>query len=86
MPCEGDIISSKSLGADVPMSCHAMKSCMQVPHTGSGIGKICKSKSSREFPGGLAIKDSALSLPWFGFDPWSRNFYMLQVRPKKKKK
>ena len=40
----------------------------------------------REFPGGLAVKDSALSLPWLRFNPWPRNFHMPQVQPKKKKK
>ena len=39
-----------------------------------------------EFPGGLAVKDPALSLLWCGFDPWPRNFYMPRVWPKKKKK
>ena len=34
-----------------------------------------------EFPGGLAIKDLALSLLWPGFDPGPRNFCMLQVQP-----
>ena len=38
-----------------------------------------------EFPGGLAVKDSALSLLWLGFNPWSTNFCMLRVRSKKKK-
>ena len=36
------------------------------------------------FPGGLAVKDSALSLLWLGFSPWSGNF-MLWARPKQKK-
>ena len=25
-----------------------------------------------EFPGGLMVKDSVLSLLWHGFDPWPR--------------
>ena len=29
-----------------------------------------------EFPGGLVVKDSALSLLWLGFDLWPRNFGM----------
>ena len=37
-----------------------------------------------EFPGGLGVKDSAWSLLWRGFDPWSRNFCMLQTRLKTK--
>ena len=40
----------------------------------------------REFPGGLVVKDSALSLPWPGFDLWPWNFYMPWVWQKKKKK
>ena len=35
-----------------------------------------------EFPGDLAVKDSALSLLWFVFDPGSGNFHMLQAQPK----
>ena len=37
-----------------------------------------------EFPGGLVAKDLALSLLllWLRFDPWARNFHMLQVQPK----
>ena len=31
------------------------------------------------------IKDLAWSLMWHGFDPWPRNFYILQVEQKKKK-
>ena len=38
-----------------------------------------------EFPGGLAAKDSALSLLWHRFDRWPRNFRMSQVWAKKKK-
>ena len=44
-----------------------------------------------EFPGGLAVKDLMLSplwlwsLLWHGFDPWPRNFCMLQCGQKKKK-
>ena len=30
--------------------------------------------------------DLALSLLWRGFDPWPRDFHMLQAPPKKKKK
>ena len=29
-----------------------------------------------EFPGGLAVKDSALPLLWFRFNTWPRNFHM----------
>ena len=39
-----------------------------------------------EFPDGLAVKDLALLLLWHGFDPWSENFLMPWVLPKKKKK
>ena len=43
-------------------------------------------KGKREFPGGLAVKDLALSLPWLGFDPWPENFRMLQAIPPHPKK
>lgn len=36
-----------------------------------------------EFPRGLAIKDSALSLLWLRFNPRPRNFPVPQVLPKK---
>ena len=39
----------------------------------------------REFPGHLAVQDLVLSLLRCWFDPWSKNFGMLQVQPKKKK-
>ena len=32
--------------------------------------------ASLEFPGGLAVRDLALSLLWQGFDPWSQNFHI----------
>lgn len=35
--------------------------------------------SSWEFPAGLVVKDSALSLLWLRFDPWPENFYIPQV-------
>ena len=37
------------------------------------------------FPGSLVIKIPAPSLLWLRFDPWPRNFCMLQVWPKKRK-
>ena len=38
-----------------------------------------------DFPCGLAVKDSALSLLWLGFDPWPGNFCMPQVWAKTNK-
>ena len=44
-----------------------------------------------EFPGGLAVKDLTLSLPWLGslrchgFSTWPGNFWMLWPKKKKKK-
>ena len=38
-----------------------------------------------EFPGGLVVKDPALSVPWLSFDAWPRNFRAWQVQPKKEK-
>ena len=37
------------------------------------------------FPGGLAVKEAALSVLWFRFDPWIRNFPTLWAWQKKKK-
>ena len=31
------------------------------------------------------VKDSVLSLLWLEFNPWPRNFYVLEQRKKKKK-
>ena len=39
-----------------------------------------------EFPGGLVVKDQMLLLMWQRFDPWPRNFPMLQAQPIKEKK
>ena len=43
-----------------------------------------------EFPGGPAVKDSALSLPWLRLllwlNPWPGKFLMPRTPPKKKKK
>ena len=43
----------------------------------NGFERICeiidKKKHLKEFPGGLAVKDPALSLLWCAFDPWPRN-------------
>ena len=46
------------------------------------IIQINQNTSEREFPGGLLVKDPALSLLWLGFDPWPGNFCMLQAWPK----
>lgn len=41
----------------------------------------------REFPGGQVVKDLVLSLLWFGFEFWSRDFIcVLQAWLKEKKK
>lgn len=37
----------------------------------------------KEFPGGLAIKDLALSLLWLRCDPWFGNFCMLWAQTRK---
>ena len=42
-------------------------------------------EQSLAFPGGLVVKDLALSLLWLRLDPWPRNFCMPQVQPKNKK-
>lgn len=43
--------------------------------------KSNKKLSILEFPGGLVIKDPALSLLWLGFSLWPRNFWMPWVQP-----
>ena len=43
---------------------------------------LFKDNTAKEFPGGLVVKNSELSLLWFrllmwlGFSPWPRNFHM----------
>ena len=44
-----------------------------------------KKNKGVELPGGLAVKNSTLSLPGLGFDPRPGNFYMPRVWPKKRK-
>ena len=39
-----------------------------------------------EFPGGLEVKDLALSLLWCRLHPWLRNFHIPWAQTKKKKK
>ena len=43
-------------------------------------------KEKKEFPGGLAVKNLALSLLWCGSDLWPENFCMQQAWPKKERK
>ena len=43
-------------------------------------------KKKQVFPGGLQVKNLVLSLLWFGFDPWPKNFHMPWAWPKNKKK
>ena len=38
-----------------------------------------------EFPGGLVVKELALSLLWLSFNSWPEDAWMLQAVPKKKK-
>ena len=45
-------------------------------------GTAKKKSHAWEFPGGLVIKNSALSLLWLRLDPWSGNFCMLWAQPK----
>ena len=56
--------------------------CAWVPYISSCPHVILK--GSQEFPGGLVVKDPALSLLWRRFDPWPGNFHMLQLQPKPK--
>ena len=45
-----------------------------------------KKEAKGEFPGGLVVKDPALSVRWLRFDPWPGNFCMPQAWPKNKEK
>ena len=47
-----------------------------------GIGHR-HSTPTPEHPDSRVLKDPALSLLWQGFNPWPRNFHMLQVWKKK---
>ena len=52
---------------------------------GENVGRELMTKMEpEEFPGGLAVKDPALSLMWLRFHPWPRNFHRLWVGPPKK--
>ena len=56
------------------------------PLKGLETGRLdhCFSRSKKtEFPGGLVVKDLALSLLWHRFTPLLGNFCMLWVWPKK---
>ena len=52
---------------------------------------LCRKVKDGEFPGGLVVKDLALSLLWLrsllwsDFDPWPGDFHMLQAQLKKAK-
>ena len=60
--------------------------------SGKGSHNLCKKHDHYEFPGGPAVKNPVLSLKqhgsllWYRFNPWPRNFHVLQAWPKKKKK
>lgn len=45
---------------------------------------VCPFQELEEFPGGLGVKGSALSLLWLSFDPWPWDFHMPWMRLKKK--
>ena len=45
-------------------------------------GSCSQEFSDVKCPGGLDVKNLALSLLWHEFNPWPRNFHMLQVWPK----
>ena len=46
---------------------------------------LFKKKMLLEFPGGLVVTDSVLSLLWHRFDPWPGNVCMPQAWKKKGK-
>ena len=43
-------------------------------------------KADLELPGGLVVKELALSPLWLRLNPWPRNFCMPRVQTEKKKK
>ena len=43
-------------------------------------------ETDQEFPGGLTVRELALSLLWHRFDSWPGNFHTLQVCLKNKTK
>ena len=47
---------------------------------------VKKKSTSRSFLVAQRVKDSALSLQWPKFNPWPKNFHMIQMRPKKQNK
>ena len=58
-------------------------------NTGNDSDLVSQKGHFLEFPGGLVVKHSALSLLWLGlllwhgFDPWPGNLCLLRVQPKK---
>ena len=46
-----------------------------------GVQQLCwiLKDGRRKFPGGLGVKELALSLLWLEFNPWPGNFHMPQV-------
>lgn len=58
---------------------------LQVIPANDNGNEVYKTKSSENFPGDLAVKDSTFSLVWLGVAPWPGNFCMLQAWPTKHK-
>ena len=58
-------------------------SCFPLPFRSFWTLKFYNQNHIWEFPGGSAVNDPLLSLLWLRFNPWSGNFHMLWVWPKK---
>ena len=52
---------------------------------GSHHGQSRQSRHLGEFPGGVAVKDVALSLLWLGFDSWPQELPHTSSEAKKEK-
>ena len=62
---------------------HSPKLC----HLGACFLCLCmKSQEESKFPGGVVVKDMALSLVWHRFDPWPGTFACCGHSKKKKKR
>ena len=79
------------LGSPLPLSSSCANGNLTTPQTPSW-SLLWHVRTVLEFPGGLEVWDPVLSLQWFrsvlwlGFNFRPRNFCMLWVQPKKKKK
>ena len=79
-PGRGQSLGGKVQGVDKPGLLRSPFTARDFSYTSEHV-----TKPGKEFPGGLAVEDLALSLLWPRFDPWPRNFRRLWAGPKKNK-